>query len=245
MSIVQRIQEHLANPPSTEDGESWDTKPSPPFSADEIAAMERKLGHSLPAETRALLEYCSGFDGGTLECFDFWGRDETFAYPKSLRERFRCIAVDGAGNFWFYWKGAGSGDLGPVFYYQHEGPMYFYQCDSLVQFVDEWLREMTPPYKSLINDVYEFRIRPIKELNNDLLTREAAMAGGDEVLRAFAEPLEQDVMIYDFRSAKPGDGVDLRYLDFIAAHPKWPILAGRGRSTFLRKLKRFFFGRAQ
>jgi hypothetical protein len=245
MSIVQRIQEHLANPPLTEDGESWETKPSPPFSADEIAAMEGGLGYPLPPETRALLEFCSGFDEGALECFDFRGWADTYAYPKCLRERFQRIAIDGAGNFWFYWKGAGTGDLGPVFYYHHEGPMIFYQCDSLVQFVDEWMRYMTPPYEGLIHEVYEFRIKKRKEINSDLLTREAVMASGDAVLREFAELLEQDAMVYDFRNAKPGDGVDLRYLDFIAAHPKWPILAVRGRATFLRKLKRFFFGKAQ
>lgn len=242
MSIVQRIEAYLANSPLTEDGDSWDIKPQPPCSAEEIAAIESELGYALPEETKALLEYCRGFDGGVFEGFDFWGEDAKYLYPTILRGRFREIAQDGTGNFWFYWKGAGTGDLGPVFYYFHEGPVYFYQCDRLVQFVDAWMRYMAT-FEGLINDVSEFRIRPLKEINKDLLSRDAAMASNDAVLREFAEPLEQGTMVSDFRSAKIGDGVDLQKLDVTAVHPRWPILAVRQRATLFGKLKSLLGGK--
>ncbi|QIF03549.1 SMI1/KNR4 family protein [Roseimicrobium sp. ORNL1] len=245
MSIVQRIQAHLANPPLSEDGEPWDTKLLPPFNAQEIASIERELGYALPEETRSLLEFCRGFDGGALETFELWGPEADYLYPVILRGRFRALAQDGYGNFWFYWNRAGTVDLGPIYYYQHEGPMLFVQCSSILEFVDEWLRFMRPPYQSLIDDVHEFRIKPIQELNKDLVSRETALASGDEVLRELAEPLEAGAMIYDFRNRKLGDGVDLKQLDVLAMHPKWPILAVRPRATLLGKLKGMLTGKAK
>lgn len=214
----------------------------PAIPASRITALEQELGQPVSAEIKELLEYCGGIEGGALEGMTFIGKRARYAYPPSMKQRFLEFAMDGFGNFWFYWQPIASNGLGPIFYYQHEGPMLFYQSANLVDFIDEWMRFTTPPYKSLIDDVHEFRIKPIKELNLDLLDRSIVMSGGDEVLKEFICAREDDVLVYDFRRAEIGDGVDLRKLDLIAVHERYPILAVRRRDGW-KRFKSFFMGR--
>lgn len=78
---------------------------------------------------------------------------------------------------------------------------------------------------------------PIRDLDQDLIEREVAIASGDEDLRTFARQQPVGCWLYDFRRAKVGDGVDLKKLDLVSAHPKLPILAlARGRSPIARWL---------
>jgi hypothetical protein len=58
--------------------------------------------------------------------------------------------------------------------------MIFYQSSRLVEFVEECVRSMTPPFKSLIDDVHEFRLKPIRDLNSDLIERDVAISSGDD-----------------------------------------------------------------
>jgi hypothetical protein len=240
--LAERVKQFLSNPPADEEGEPHEIALLPPTPASRIAALEQELGQPVSTEIKELLEYCGGIQGGALEGMTFMGKRARYVYPPSMKERFLELAMDGFGNFWFYWQPIASDELGPVYYYQHEGPMFFYQSASLVDFIEEWMRFMTPPYKSLIDDVHEFRIKPIKELNSDLLERSSVMSGSDEVLKEFICSLDGDVLIYDFRRAKIGDGVDLRKLDLIAVHQRYPILAVRRRGGW-KLFKSIFVGR--
>lgn len=235
MSLIERISAHVRNPPSNEDGEPFVTKPLPGLSAEDTAAFERSIGCKLSPETRELLSYCGGFDGGAMECVNFKGTEAPYV-PKPLAGRILEISPDGYGNFWFYWAPGITPDLGPIYYYDHEGPVLVYQTGRLIHFVDEYLKFMTPPYASLIDDIHEYRLKPHKNLNLDLISKAAAVSGADKELATFAQSLPEDAQVYDFRSAKPGDGVDLRNLNVVAAHPSLPIIGLQRPSGWIRRL---------
>lgn len=239
MTIVDRITEHLRNPPLNEDGEPFGTTLLPPLSAEEISALERIFGCAIGSETRALLSHCGGFREGVMEIVDFKGEEARYV-RKALQGRFREISPDGYGNFWFYWTSATNSNLGPIYYYQHEGPMLFYQSDSLIDFVGEYLRFMTPPYDSQINDVHEFKLKPLGQLNLDLIERTVALASEDSEMRTFAESVPENSLLYDFRGAKIGDGIDLEKLELISIHSKLPLLAVKPRKGLMAKISSLF-----
>lgn len=237
MSTAANISAYMTAPCLNEDGEEQGTKLLPPVSAPEILELQDVYGCSFTEEVQELLAFCGGLEEGPMEIIDFKGQEVDYILP-TLRGRFRNIAPDGFGNFWFYWTSHVGPNLGPIFYYQHEGPMLFYQADCIGDFVRECIRFMTPPYTSLINDVHEFRLRQIRTLNNDLLSRDAASA--DHELEDFLRNLPADTLIYDFRTSKVGDGVDLAKLDVIGLHPKLPVLALRKRPGLIRRLSSIF-----
>ena len=227
----------MANPCPGEDGEDLGTKLLPALSLPEILKLQEVYGCEFTEDVKELLAFCGGLEEGPMEIIDFKGEEVDYGLL-SLKGHFRSIAPDGFGNFWFYWKSHVSPDLGPIFYYQHEGPMLFYQADSIGDFVRECIRFMTPPYASLIDDVHEFRLRPIRSLNDDLRPR-AAVEGSNE-LEDFLRSLPADALIYDFRTSKVGDGVDLAKLEVIGLHPKLPVLALRKRPGLIRRLFSIF-----
>lgn len=239
MSTARSISEYLSSPCPDEDGEERGTRLLPPLSATEISELEKAYGCIFTEDVRELLTYCGGLEHGPMERIEFGGSETDYLMP-SLRGRFRSIAPDGFGNFWFYWTTHVGPGLGPVFYYQHEGPMIFHQSAGIGEFVHECIRLMTPPYVSLIDDVHEFRLRPIPTLIDDLISRDTALAGADHELVDFVRHLPSDALVFDFRSSKVGDGVDLARLQVIALHPKLPVLAVRRRVGLLGRLASFF-----
>jgi hypothetical protein len=238
MGIVDELRAWLAAPSLDEDGEPYDLQLMPGMSAERIAGIERHYGCTFDPEVRELLAYCAGFEGGAMELVEFHGEPMDDLLP-AMKGRFRSISPDGYGNVWFHWDSWVNARLGPVFYYMHEGPMLLYQCEGITDFVAEYLRFMRPPYDSLIDDVHEFRLRPIRALNDDLKTRDALIADAPE-LGEFAAGLPEDVSFRDFRNAKPGEGVDLAKLDVIALHPVFPVLAVRRRKTLAGRLAALF-----
>lgn len=240
MNIVDDIRAYMAAPSPDEDGEDRGTRLLPPLSADEIAAMERSFGCTFTSEVKALLAFCGGFEEGPMEIIEFKGALADYLLP-ALKGRFHRISPDGFGNFWFHWAPYVNERLGPVYYYQHEGPMLIHQSDGIEAFVSECLRFMRPPYDSLIDDVHEFRLRKITTFNDDLKTRDA-MRSAKPDLADFVAGFDEDVSFYDFRGAKPGDGVDLAKLDVVALHPELPVLAVRKRKTLAGRIASLFGG---
>lgn len=240
MTVVEEIRAYMAAPSHDEDGEDRGTRLLPPLSDAAIAEMERSYGCEFTAEVRALLAFCGGFEEGPMEIIEFKGEPVEYLLP-ALKGRFRSIASDGFGNFWFHWASYVNERLGPVYYYQHEGPMLIYQSDCIEAFVSECIRFMRPPYASLIDDVHEFRLRPIATFNRDLLTREMTIAA-DPSLAEFAAGVPEDSLFYDFRGAKTGDGVDLSKLDVVALHPVLPVLAAKPRKTLFGRIASIFGG---
>jgi hypothetical protein len=160
-----------------------------------------------------------------------------------MKGRFQNLGNDGLGNFWFVWNSHVHEGFGPVYYYMHEGPILLFQSDDMEVFVRECLRMMTPPYASLIDDLHEFRLRPIKTLNADLKSRSSVLSGSDATQVEFARTLSEDAQIYDFRGAKPGDGVDLKQLEILAVHPSLPILGVRRRKGLFATVASLFSGK--
>lgn len=235
MSIVDKIKAHLSYERLNEDDEPFGTTLLPGLSAAEIAHVEELIKCRVSDEVRELLNYCGGFHEGPMEIVKFTGSDVDGVHPK-LNERLRQLSPDGFGNFWCFWSTSVTAGLGPIYYYQHEGPMLFYQSASLIDFVEEYLRFMTPPYASLIDDVHEFRIKPIKELDRDLKSHAVAVSAGDEVLRSLAVSLPADLLFYDFRAAKIGDGIDFKGLEIVDIHLVDPILVVKRTRGWLEKI---------
>ncbi len=233
--IVAQIKTHLSNPPLDEDGEPYAMKLLPPLDAASMATLAARSKSTLSDDVKKLLAFCGGFENGALENVDFQGEDAKWILP-SLNGHLICIAPDGYGNFWCYWKTAVNAHLGPIYYYQHEGPMLFYQSPTLIDFVAEYLKFMTPPYQSLIDDVHEFRLKPLKEINRDCLTSVQAAVASNPMLREFAAAAPKDCVFYDFTTAKVGDGVDLKSYEIAAIHPVLPILALSPRQGLLQRL---------
>lgn len=239
--IVAQIKTHLSNPPLDEDGEPYAMKLLPPLDATAVTALESRYNCMLTDDVKTLLAFCGGFENGAIENVDFQGEDAKWILP-SLNGRLICIAPDGYGNFWCYWKTAVNAHLGPIYYYQHEGPMLFYQSPTLIDFVTEYLKFMTPPYLSLIDDVHEFRLKPLKDINCDCLTSAQAAASANPLLQEFAASASKDCLFYDFTAAITGDGVDLKSYDVAAVHPVQAILALSPRQGLLQ---RFFSKRTK
>ena len=240
MNIIERITEHLREPPLNEDGEPFGLTLMRGLSDETIASREREFGCTFNNEVRALLSHCGGFEGVATEWVHFDGAIENYSALPRLKGRMREISPDGYGNFWFQWGTSVNADLGPIYYYMHEGPMLIYQCDGIVEFVKEYLRFMTPPYDSLLDDVHEFRLKPTQDLNLDLIERAKAVESADATLSSFAASMPEECSIYDFRGAKPGDGIDLLNLEIVGVRPKEPILAvARRRGLFERIFSAF------
>ncbi len=238
--LTERIQAFLASNPLNEDGEPRDTNLLPGLSQDELANLEHDLGFQLPEPTRELLKFARGFEEGPMEVVDFVGAPANWFYLLRDKNRpYREIAPDGFGNSWFYDFDGSSSDLGPVFYYMHEGPMILFQSSNLTEFVEECLRFMTPPFQSLVDDVHEFRLKPIKNLHDDLISYQDALRA-DEHLAAFAATFDEETFFYDFRSSKPGDGFDLAKVHAVGRSDHHPIFALRNRKSLIQKVKRMF-----
>lgn len=237
MSLLDRLKSFVANPPLDEDGEPTAPKLLPGATDEAIAALEAWLRTPLSVECRELLKQCGGFDDGG-DPLDFAGAPYGFdLIPGLSGARIRQIAADGFGDSWFYWNSATGPNLGPIFFHQHEIPVVVYQSPTLEAFLEEWLKLITPNTPNAIDDVHEFRIKPIRTLNQRLLPCAAAISTGDAVLSSFAKAQRADTWICDLRTAKTGDGVNLSEHDIVGVHESQPILAlARGRSGFARFL---------
>lgn len=121
----------------------------------------------------------------------------------------------------------------------HEGPIILYQSPTILDFVEECLRFMTPPFESLVDDVHEFRLKPIKNLHHDLVSHQDALCG-DDALGTFATDFDEETCFFDFRSAKPGDGFDLAKVNVIARSDAHPIFALRRRKSVFEKIRGLF-----
>lgn len=234
MDLAEALRAYLASPSLDEDGEDRGTRLLPPLSAAEIDDVARRCGGTLAPEVRALLAFSAGLEEGPMELIEFAGSEEKWYFPP-LENRTFQIAPDGYGNVWCHWKTWTDGRLGPVLYYQHEGPMLLYQCDDMATFVHECLRFMRPPYASLIDDLHEFRLRPVRSLNDDLMTREATLAAAPD-LADFVDGVEGETLFRDLRGAKPGDGIDFAGYDVVAVHPVYPVFAVRRRRRWHERI---------
>lgn len=244
MNIIEQVTAFAKSPPEVEEGVPMKVNLLPPLRDEAIQELEGLCGGQLDPVVLELLQFCGGFgedfvDGeeGCMDGIRFMGTMEPAAeeiFPPGCLDHSRTIHEDGFGNCWFYWPKDLTPQLGPVYYFQHEGPMIFYQCASLVEFIQEYIKLQTPPHEGLLDDVHEMRI-PSKL---SPMSRDEALGKGDPELKAFAGSSLPDSTIFDFRGAQTGDGLDLgaHRLEMESGHATLPILSFSRKPTFFEKL---------
>jgi cell wall assembly regulator SMI1 len=187
-----------------EDGERVRLELAPPLTPDDIVSLETKVGQPLPQDLRDLLSFCSGIDG-CLEGIDFTGRNMAFehaeVFPNGLP-----IAADGFGNFWVLDLTPETTRVAPVFFACHDAPVTLYQSPDLASFLAEVFRMLTPPHKSLVNDVHDDRLFDVWRKNPGVIDQSVASSSQDLAIRAFALSLSPNFQIVDLRNVEPGMG---------------------------------------
>jgi hypothetical protein len=180
VGAVAEIRAAQARTLVNEDGDEVPLDLGPPATEDEIAALERRVGGSLPRELREVLAVTRSLEG-PLDVINFLGIPggmEVPGMPAALE-----LAGDGFGNFWVGDPTPESSEFLPVFFACHDPPVIVFQSPSLGDFLREVFRQLTPPHESLID----------------------VAAGGE--LEAFARSLDhREYLIYDLRHATPGEG---------------------------------------
>lgn len=206
MTAVEHIQAAQKSGLVDENGKPVSLKLLPALSAGQIAALEAKIGHQLPAELKSLLAFCSGLDGTCFEAsFIGWGELRPFEMEEVFPFGFP-IATDGAGNHWVLDLTSETTEVAPIFFACHDAPVVLYQCSDLATFVAELLRMNIPPRESLLEDILNDIPFDVWRKNPGVITQPSAKASADPALRAFAESLDERFQIVDLRAAKPGMG---------------------------------------
>ena len=177
---------------------------APGLSEVEIDELAAQRGVSPPRELREVLACTAGIEG-PLERIDFTGQtggaeaEEVFplGWP---------IAEDGFGNHWLVDITPDDKDIAPIFFVCHDPPVVLFQSPSLAHFLHEAFRMLIPPHESLVDDVHEDRLFTVWGTNPGAIDHAAALASGDDELRAFAAELDERFLIVDLRSPEVGMG---------------------------------------
>jgi cell wall assembly regulator SMI1 len=204
MTAIEHIKAAQQAKLVDEDGEPVTLELFPPLTADQIAALQERVGQPLPEELRTVLSFCSGIDG-CLDGIDFTGDSMGFeskeTFPNGLP-----IARDGFGNFWVLDLTPQTTARAPVFFACHDAPIILFQSADLASFLAEVFRMNTPPHNSLIDDVHEDRLFDVWRKNPGVIEQPTAAAASDAVLRGFASGLPSNFQLIDLRNVSPGMG---------------------------------------
>ncbi len=208
MAPLKIIQENLKQGLADEDGEPWEITLEPGLSDEEIAGFEQRLGFRLPEPIRELLRFTNGITGGPLESLDFSSSAAYVQIDEENRFGNKTIgfAADGFGNHWGYVLNEGSKNLGPIYYFSHDAPVFLYQSPDLSHFLTEMFKMGKAPFKSLLDDVHEDRIKEVWKQNPDLIPVGKARQSSDSVIAEFAQTLPDSWKIIDLRNPVIGAG---------------------------------------
>src|SRR5262245_4450235 len=124
MTPVEIIRQAQAASLVDEDGDAVVLELQPPLSAAQVEAFAATLPCPLPADVRALLAFCQGFDG-PLDVVDFTGEQCSFE-QKEIFPHGVPIAADGFGNFWVVDLQPSSRHWGPIYFACHDAPVVLY-----------------------------------------------------------------------------------------------------------------------
>lgn len=179
-------------------------QPFDPLSPAQLKELESTLPCPIPADVRELLSYCTGFAGCICDFVDLTGKMGDFelrqVFPSGLP-----IAGDEDDNYWVVDLGPDSRTWSPIYYVCHDPKVIVFHTTSLQDFLVENLAdEDGGPYSlDLVHEEH-----PMKLWKSNPLERSRAdfLGSGDEVLRAFAEPLAPEMKLVDLRTPKLGDG---------------------------------------
>jgi cell wall assembly regulator SMI1 len=203
MNVVQELANLKQAKLQDEDGAALTATFLPGCDETRIAAIEREIGAALPADLRELLRHTSGIDG-LLDQITFdgkgdFGMEDTF--PHCLP-----IAHDGFGNFWVVDARSTPEEKAQVYFACHDAPVILYQCDGMAIFLAELRRMHTAPHQSLLDDVHEDRPCNVWRSNPGTITQADALQSTDELIRSFAETLDDRFLLVDLRAPQPGMG---------------------------------------
>lgn len=208
MTPVEIIKEHLARGAADQDGSK--IEPLPGLTEEELVVFETRIGFALPKTTRELLLYCNGFKNGPGDVagVDFSSSDDYYALDEESGFGWKTIgfAADGYGNHWGYVLSKRSNDLGPIYYFSHDPPLFLYQASSLGEFLEEMFKLCDPPHKSEISAVREDELKNVWVENPGYITVENARASSDPIVADFARTLPGHWKVMDLRNPRPGDG---------------------------------------
>ncbi len=241
MSPVEIIRAAMASELVNEDGEAWEIKLLPGLTAAEIQAFETSLGFELPPATRELLEFTNGFEDGPLVLVDFSAADEYVGIDGSeFGWKTLGMAADGCGNLWGYALSRDSTDLGPIYYFCHDAPVFLYQSPDLAHFLTELFAWCRPPFKSLVDDVHADRLKEVWLENPDLIAVEDARLMPDAVVADFARTLPDGWQVIDLRTPEIGAGFSWGRCEEFRRHPDAMIfgLKFKPPGWFARLLRR-------
>jgi cell wall assembly regulator SMI1 len=204
MALVDLVRDAAGESFQSKDGRPISLEFSPGMTEDELRTLESELPCPIPPDVRDLLKYCRGFTGfGPVDAVDFNDPDafghEAFPHPHP-------IATDGCGNFWIVDLLPNSTHWGPIYYACHDGPVILYQAATLADFLTELFKAGRPPFRSLIDDVYEDRLFHVEQNNPGVIEPAEALASSDPEIREFAEQLGPSFQIIDLRDAPIGMG---------------------------------------
>lgn len=173
----------------------------PGLSAEELLALEQRLGLPLPPDMRELLAFARGFACERAGEVDFTG-----SLPFAFESAFPCgvpVAADGMGNFWVVDANPATGAWGPVFFASHDPPVMALQARDLAAFLAQVL---APGQSSALDQVREKAVFRIWREKPGLLTKDQALQSEDPELAAFAAQLDERFEICDLRGADVGQG---------------------------------------
>jgi hypothetical protein len=170
-----------------------------------IDAIAARLGVPLPGDLRTLLGAARGIDGLELR-IDFtggqgFGLEDVFPHGQP-------IAHDHSGNAWVVDCLSEPEPEAAIFFACHDPPVVLWQCRGMATFLHELRRSFDKAHHdtSLIDDVFGDRRRDVWRTNADTVDRRAALDGGDDAVRAFAEALGDEWMVTDLRAPSCGMG---------------------------------------
>ncbi len=225
MTPVEIIKEHLARGAADDDGNRLE--PLPGLTEEQLAAFETRIGFTLPPYLRELLLFCNGFGNGPgiVAGVDFSSSDEAFALDEESGFGWKTIgfAADGRGNHWGYVLGKGSRELGPVYYFSHDPPVFLYQASGLAGFLVEMFKLCDPPHESAISAVHGDELKNVWVENPGYITVENARASSDPVLADFARSLPDHWKVMDLRNPHPGDGFSWGRCRDFRRHDEYPV----------------------
>ncbi|HXI32500.1 MAG TPA: SMI1/KNR4 family protein [Gemmatimonadales bacterium] len=167
----------------------------PPLTADEITTLEEQLGMAVPADLRRLLSVTGGI---TKKSFRLSFRGDLPFVFEEVAPHGVAVAGDSSGNFWLLELHDES--AGPLFFISSDPPVVVIQSPDLAGFIESVLAMADPPPR------LDSEVLDIWKHNQYVMTRSAALAGGDETMRRFAEGLTDRFVVVDLRARKEGTG---------------------------------------
>jgi hypothetical protein len=204
VGAVERLRAASSMGLVDENGSSVDLALQPGLTDAEIAAVRGQYPVPLPAELERLMSFTRGA-GGLLE-LDLTGRLHSIEISELLPAG-HPVAADGYGNFWLLDLTPDSTEVAPVFFACHDAPVLLYQAPDLATFVDEALKMLEPPHRSLVHDVHEDRLYDVWGSRPGAVPRPVAAESPDLALREFAESLDADWTLVDLRQRQVGMGI--------------------------------------